>query len=444
MICNVCNKEFVSAPGDSRCPFCGADLGKDSDQHTIPGVITFLIKKEGADVLLKPETVMSYISDLVKGHDRDKRLIRVGSTNGVFQKAHALLAEPKQARREVMVLDLRQHLMDNAFLSEENAVALVNTVLEGIGLSSLRLTVKRQKTAEPVSRPPVQQPKKDQIPKKQEPVSKNTVQTKVNPAQPQKTPSQAKPTVQSKPAQNQFQLNTINTFEYDGSSFSSRKAQGPLFLKGEMRMIGIIVTYDPAPHDMNVSLDWQIFRQDGTSVTGIIHGSGSIRKGDTDFYQGWGWNVPGNWQVGRYTVKASMNGSNQLVTYFDVVEGKYDNPRLTMNEVVLFSAGAVPPELKDRKYSTVFSSHQARRIYFEIRLAKMNVSVYTTLNYKITKITGEIVANYSVSIRFRSGDDRCWTGFGWDNPGHWQKGRYGYEISIGNANNLCRGVFDIV
>ena len=51
-----------------------------------------------------------------------------------------------------------------------------------------------------------------------------------------------------------------------------------------------------------------------------------------------------------------MNGSNELVTYFDVVEGAYDNPRLTMNEVLLFSAGAVPPELKDRKYSTVFSS----------------------------------------------------------------------------------------
>jgi len=209
-------------------------------------------------------------------------------------------------------------------------------------------------------------------------------------------------------------------------------------------MIGILVTYDPVPQGMNVSLDWEICRQDGFSITGKIHGTGSIRQGDTDFYQGWGWNVPGNWQVGRYTVKASMNGSNQLVTYFDVVEGKYDNPHLTMNEVKLFSAGAVPPELKDRVYSAVFSSHQARRIYFEITLPKMNASVYTTMNYKITKSSGEIYANYSVPIRFRSGDDRCWTGFGWDNPGHWQKGRYGYEISIGEVNNLFRGVFDIV
>lgn len=445
MICNVCKKEWVSAPGDVRCPYCGADIGKGGDQHTIPGVIAFLVKKEGADVLLKPDTVMSYISDLVKGQERDKKLMRVGSTNGIFQKAHALLAEPKQSRREVMVLDIRQHLMDNAFLSDENAVALVNTVLEGIGLSSLRIKVKSQNKAEQKPSPPLkQQPKTAPSSKKPEQVSKKPVPAPSNTAKPQKAPSQDKAVQQSVPAQSQFRLSSISTFAYDGSSFSSRKVQGPLFLKGEMRMVGILVTYPPAPQNMNVSLDWQIFRQDGSPMTNMIHGSGSICKGDTDFYQGWGWNIPGNWQVGRYTIKASMNGSNQLVTYFDVVDGRYDNPRLTMNEVKIFSAGAVPPELKDRKYSTVFSSHQARRVYFEIRLAKMNMSVYTTLNYKITKSNGEIFANYSVPIRFRSGDDRCWTGFGWDTPGHWQQGRYGYEISIGEANDIFRGVFDIV
>ena len=477
MICNVCKKEWVCAPGDTVCPFCGANLRKDERQHTIPGVIAFLVKKEGADILLKPDTVMSYIADLVKGNDRDKKLMRVGSANGIFQKAHALLAEPKQSRREVMVLDIRQHLMDNAFLSEENAVALLNTVLEGVGMSSLKLSVKKHEKPEPVP-----QSRTAQAPERQKTPPKKPAQASVNPAQPsgsthqQKTsapgslsqqgspvqrqqshPSQQggggqqnspaqqnSSTQQSSPAKSSFRLNSISMFEYDGSSFASRKVQGPLFLKGELRMIGILVTYPPAPHNMKVSLDWQIFHQDGSSMTGLIHGVGSISKGDTDFYQGWGWNVPGHWQPGRYTVKASMNGSNQLVTYFDVVEGKYDNPLLTMTEVRLFSAGAVPPELKDRKYSAVFSSHQARRIYFEIRLAKMNTSVYTTLNYKITKSSGEIFANYSVPIRFRSGDDRCWTGFGWDVPGHWQKGRYGYEISIGEVNNIFRGVFDIV
>ena len=431
MICNVCKKEWAGSPDDTRCPHCGADLVKGADQHTIPGVISFLIKKEGADVLLKPETVMSYISDLVQGQDREKKLMRVGSTNGIFQKAHAILVEPKQSRREVLVLDAKQHLMDNAFLSEENAVALVNIALEGIGLPSLRLkTAPKQ----------IPQPESKKQPPKPVPPKQNTAKSTPNPS----SRSAPKPVQQSKPAGHQFRLNSISTFEYDGSSFASRKVQGPLFLKGEARMIGILVTYDAAAQDMKVSLDWQIFRQDGTSMTGLIHGGGTIKRGDTDYYQGWGWKIPGNWAVGRYTVKASMNGSNQMTTYFDVVDGSYDNPRLTMNEVRLFSAGAVPPAVADRKYSAVFYSQQARRVYFEISLLKLNTSVYTTLNYKITKQNGEIFANYAVPIRFHSGDDRCWTGFGWDTPGHWQKGRYGYEISIGGANNLFRGVFDIL
>ena len=436
MICSVCKKEWVGAPDDTKCPYCGADLNKGSDQHSLSGVIAFLIKKEGVDVLLKPDTVMSYISDLVKGHDRDKKLMRVGSSNGIFQKAHALLIEPKHSRREVMVLDIRQHLMDNAFLSEENAVALLNTVLEGIGLPSLRLTVRQKNAAseQEVKKTPAPQNKPKSEPKAaQQPTAKPAASHPVR-----------KAAEAPKPQNKKFRLNSISTFEYDGSSFSSRKVQGPLFLRGEARMIGILVTYDPVPQSMNVSLDWQIFHQDGTPMTGMIHGSGSISKGDTDFYQGWGWQVPGNWKVGRYTVKVSMNGSDQLTTYFDVIDGNYDNPRLVMNSVSLFSSGAVPPSVSDRKYATVFSSHQARRIYFEISLAKMNTSVYTTMNYSITRQNGEVLANYSVPIRFHAGDDRCWTGFGWDNPGHWQKGRYGYEVSIGESNNLFRGVFDIV
>lgn len=86
MICNVCKSEWNGTSGDTKCPICGADQTKGKDQHTVPGVIAFLIKKEGADILLQPATVMSYISDLVQGHDREKKLMRVGSANGIFEK----------------------------------------------------------------------------------------------------------------------------------------------------------------------------------------------------------------------------------------------------------------------------------------------------------------------------------------------------------------------
>ncbi len=443
MICNVCKSEWNGTSGDTKCPVCGADQSMGADQHTVPAVIAFLVRKEGADVLLQPNAVMSYVSDLVLGHDRDKKLLRVGSANGVFEKAHAVMIEPKQSRREVMVLDMRQHLMDNAFLSEENAVAIVNMVLEGIGMSSLRLNTESGSASKSDHAGALPMP----------PVSDEGHPGSAPESRPEKTASDQQRKAPRQDGQagkpdgadrKKFTLNSVCTFAYDGSSFAARKVQGPLFLKGETRMIGILVTYDPVPTDMKVSLDWQIFRDDVTPVTGVIHGTGTVRKGDYDYFQGWGWRFPGNWAVGRYTVKASMNGSNQIITYFDVVDGKYDNPRLTMNSVRLFNAGPIPPDPSQRQYSTVFPSRQTRRIYFEISLLKMRIPVYTTLNYKITKMNGEVFANYSVPIRLHRGDDRCWTGFGWDNPGHWQKGRYSYEVSIGEVNNLFCGIFDIV
>ena len=454
MFCNVCKNEWNGSPDDTRCPHCGADLKKNAEKHTIPGVIAFLIEKEGADVLLKPERVMSFISDLVQGNEREKKLVRVGSVNGAFQKAHALLEEPKLSKREVMVLEMRHYLMDSAFLSEENAVLLVNILLDGIGMPSLRLNSAQKKAPD--------QPQKKTPPKVTgTEQKKNAPPTKSAPVQPKKPAPKKQAPVNSAPntagvtgkdkqkSQNTrqsggFRLNSLSTFEYDGVSFASQKVDGSLFLKGEARMIGILVTYDPVPVSMNVSLDWQIFRQDGSPLTGLIHGMGVVNRGDTDFYQGWGWAVPGNWETGRYTVKASMNGSGQLTTYFDIVDGCYDNPRLTMNSLKLFSAGGIPPAISERKYFTAFSSHQARRIYFEISFARINAPVYTTMRYKITRDNGEIVANYAIPIRLRNGDTACWTGFGWENPGHWKKGRYGYEVTLGKSNNIFRGIFDIV
>ena len=69
-----------------------------ADQHDVAGVIAFLIKKEGIDVLLRPDNVTAFISDLVRGHDRDKKLMRVGISNGVLQRAH-VYARHLQCRR---------------------------------------------------------------------------------------------------------------------------------------------------------------------------------------------------------------------------------------------------------------------------------------------------------------------------------------------------------
>ncbi len=435
MKCNACMKEWSGTPEDVRCPFCGADLGKGGGQHDVPGVIAFLIKKEGVDILLRPDTVTAFISDLVREHERDKKLMRVGTANGVLQRAHAILIEPKRSQREIMVLDMKQHLIDSAFLSERNAEELVIMTLAGIGLPELA-SVLRKAGNTGVSA---------QTPDKKEPSGKRTPEKAREPS----IPKSDKPLNVRKPpvlkSQNgKFTIQSIRTFAYDGSHYAARKVRGPLFLKGETRMVGILLSFDPVQETTDASVDWQIFRQDGTSVSGPVHGSAVLNAGNTDFYQGWGWQQPGRWEVGRYYIKATMNGSAPVTTYFEVVDGKFDNPVLTMYGARIFTAGSVPPPMKERVYSDSFAVNAACRIYFEISLRAVDRSLYTTINYRILGPDGEIWANYAEPVRFQVGSDRCWTGYGWDVPGHWKKGRYVYELSIGQNGSVLSGVFDII
>ena len=432
MICKVCLNEWESGPDETRCPFCGADLSMGADQHDVAGVIAFLIKKEGIDVLLRPDNVTAFISDLVRGHDRDKKLMRVGISNGVLQRAHAILVEPKQSRREIMVLDMKQHLMEGAFLSEQNAETIVAMTMSGIGLPSLSGVVSRSQGAE--------------VNKKEE---KKTV-TRSGPEEPNRSATQRQAAEEKKEkagaiiSPGKFTIQSMAIFAYDGTSFDARKVMGPVFLKEETGTIGIKLSFEPLSAPMNVSMEWQIFHEDGTPVVGSIHGSGFLTPGSIDFCQGGGWKKPGRWKAGRYIIRATMNGSDVVTGYFNVIEGRFDDPVLTMYGARLFTAGSTPPPPKERKYAEVFSASEVRKIYFEISMSTIITPSRTTMNYLITGPDGEVIANFAEPVSMRVGGDRCWTGFGWDKPGRWRKGRYYYEVSIGRSNNLFQGVFDIV
>jgi len=439
--CNVCMNEWSGTSDEVRCPFCGADLSRGADQHDVSGVISFLIKKEGIDVLLRPDTVTAYISDLVRDHERDKKLMRVGVANGILQRAHSVLTEPKQSRREVMVLDMKRHLMDSAFLSEQNAEAIVILTLNGIGLPALAAGMKSAGSDNPTARSalPTMADKPTAEP------SRKSDKPPAASSRKDEKKSQPPPKPQKQQSHNgRFTVNSIRTFAYDGSSFAARKVRGPLFLKAETTMIGILLSFDPVQTDMNAMVDWQIFRQDGTPVSQPIHGTALLRQGNMDYYQGWGWNQPDKWDVGRYFIRAFMNGSAPVIAYFEVVDGKFDDPVIPMFGARLFTGGSTPPPQNARAYSDTFHTGTTCRIYFEISVRTVLKPLYTTVNYRIIGPDGEVWANYAEPVRFNVGADRCWTGYGWDTPGHWMKGRYSYELSIGKSGGVLQGTFDVV
>lgn len=441
MVCNVCGSKWESDSPVSKCPFCGAAVGGDAyganPGTTVPQAIAFIINKDGVDVLTEPEKMMSYISDLVMGCERDRKLIRVGSANGAFEMAHRILIEPKQEKRRTIALDMKQQLMDGAFLSDANASAIVGMILQGIGMPSLlpgsmpsqnnEKPVGPEKTADTGREPGA----------RQQPKIKGSA-----PGAAGKSPAHGV-TTGSQSASDRITLRSISTFSYDGTDFMARKVKGPLFLRGETSMIGVLVSYDPTGKNVSGVLDWQIMRQDGTPFSGPIRGVGPISGRDIDFYHGWGWSVPGNWEPGRYIIRASLNGSNAMTTYFEIVEGSYDEPAVQMTQVRLFNALSDRAD-SPRTYGVQFPSGQATRIFFEIGMKPLSAPSYTTINYRIVRLGGEVIANYAVPIGFHKGDDSCWAGFGWDEPGHWKKGRYSYDVTVGNTNDVFHGLFDIL
>lgn len=139
MKCKQCGSSWNSSIEPEKCPFCGAVLKEDIND--IPSVISYMVSEMGNDVLLSPNIVMSYVMDLVKGHDREKKLFRMGCNSGTLERIHKILAEPKQSGQESLVLNLKQYLMNNVFMSEENAIELIDMSLQGVGLMRLKLSM---------------------------------------------------------------------------------------------------------------------------------------------------------------------------------------------------------------------------------------------------------------------------------------------------------------
>lgn len=234
-----------------------------------------------------------------------------------------------------------------------------------------------------------------------------------------------------------FILTGLDLFEYDGTSYLSKKISGPIFLKNEARYIGVMLMFDRPLKDEDIEVKWQIFNDNGTPFTKEMVVNGKIVPNNTGYNVSWGWPTPGNWPIGKYRVVASANGSKELTSSFEVINGYYSQPKINLNNLRLFNGGDVAPDENLRQYSTSFQRGKLQRIYFELHFKQISKNHYTTINYKITYANGDVFANYAIPTQMQSGWDKCWTGIGWSEAGYWQEGLYRYEVSVGKSNKLC-------
>lgn len=83
---------------------------------------------------------------------------------------------------------------------------------------------------------------------------------------------------------NAFQLTRLETFSSDGT-VNGRKVSGSVFLSGETKYVGIRLHFATAEANRTANLAWNIYRENGTSLTGNVKLSTPITSTDQLVYQ---------------------------------------------------------------------------------------------------------------------------------------------------------------
>lgn len=186
-------------------------------------------------------------------------------------------------------------------------------------------------------------------------------------------------------------------------------------------------------------IEFRYHRDDGTFV-GESKGSWTFKpEWETSWNQhGWGWNTPGNWEPGVYTVKVLMDGKqvgqNQFTITQDLV--RPSKPTLEYEFVKFFeSSKQIKPD-DNTSYSNRFPQSTTR--YVSILVGAKNLQYGTSdqisdligVYYKPDgNLMGIFTAKVPISGNWKEVD--LWSGWGWDEPGYWERGTYQAAIFLG-------------
>lgn len=81
--------------------------------------------------------VISLVADYVVGFDKEKKLLKIASANGVLTSIIKISHETNIEQQQVLVQKTKKTLTDDVFLSEENAILILNILLETINVKKI-------------------------------------------------------------------------------------------------------------------------------------------------------------------------------------------------------------------------------------------------------------------------------------------------------------------
>lgn len=163
---------------------------------------------------------------------------------------------------------------------------------------------------------------------------------------------------------------------------------------------------------------------------------------------GWGWDEPGNWEVGTYSVEVWIDGKmftdQSFVVYDDTVDKDYEKTaavaetsRIEFDSLKFFETGYEPAPMEQRVYDTRFDHSKSRYIFYEVLVKNLlynirgqNATVRAKYYLPTGELMGEMENNQYISPEWEY--FYFWHGWGFEEAGHWPAGTYRVELFFGD------------
>jgi ankyrin repeat protein len=204
--------------------------------------------------------------------------------------------------------------------------------------------------------------------------------------------------------------------------------------------------------EQDIDLICKFYFPDG-SLMGEPRADLTIKK-DWDLFSlwtGWGWEEPGNWPAGTYSVEAFIKGSKVGDAQFSVYDDAPDaasKPEFKLEKLQFFEAGSEPPEKSLRAYLSQFPRSSTRFVFCEIdginNLYKNREHTHK-VSWQYYSPDGSLMGEPSGDFLIKTDWYDTWDqhGWGWDEPGSWPVGTYTVKVLI-DGNKAGEAQFSIL
>jgi len=138
MKCENCNSSWDSSVALEKCPFCGELLNKkELVVADVSSALKKIISENTISIFDTPKVVISLVADYLEGFQREKKLLRIACSNGALKYVSEISKETDKEQQQILIKKLNTLLIDDAFLSEENATLILGIMLNSIDIENI-------------------------------------------------------------------------------------------------------------------------------------------------------------------------------------------------------------------------------------------------------------------------------------------------------------------